>query len=1138
MLMRKKNYVQACSLLLTGILLMALTKNAASQLLSSPTEFNKIIPPSPEAAGLQTQVKIPVNYATGIANVSIPLFDVKTGNLSLPISLNYHATGIKVDQLSASTGLGWTLNAGGAVQRTIRGGADDWHLERRLTMHYADSLNMDGTLQANNIMMSGLDFTQDDYSYNFAGYGGTFYYDSSKVIHQMVKEPFDLEMLRRPSDNQVYYKARDYNGFTYFFEQEDYSFLTNRASNAATPQPLIFGPAAWKLTKIKYQGIDSLQLSYEKYTINYTLQTTDVYDKLIGDENNPIACVPLAAPDCVTCGDNYPTAMYHHSSQYTYENSLVKQILTRDTRVDFYYSDETGAEVWKRKLDSLVVTSLVDSTVKKRIHLLYTLFAGNEQLKLNKVRTIDLLSGDVEETRLLYYESIGYPLPGLNSRSKDIFGYFNGKTNQFLITTSDPMYPLPSANRDINPETIHLGTLKRIIYPTGGFSDFTYEPNKPDVSNVFGEGIRLKELMEYDHVSGQQTISTYKYSHGTGRTQAFPVNMLADLREVSFRRKVVSSNGTSGSFLVPLSSVYPTGRAFDSVEVRKKGAGIDLLTTYKYEVVTLPHSFSPFLTKTTAYKFNEVTDAYEIVSEDKTTYNHFTQGEASVILDVMSPALTLYASFTDGYEGCRMYTPGIYISDVLQENVIQKVSESSTTYSGEIPITQTASYYYDNPLNMLPTRITKLDSRSFTTTRIKYPHEMVASSLDPTGIYQQMINNKLLTPKIKEEVYDKDDNKLATSLAGYGQLVVDGVSLIALTKHETALRNDPLTTKSIIDQYDRYGNILQYYNYDIPTGIIWDYGHTLPIAQVTNAQQADIAYTSFETAQSGNWSIHGDVYSTAVALTGKRSYVLSGPGTQIRKAVNPAKTYQVTYWSTTSDVYVNGSPGTALVTKNGWTLYYHTITGANNADVMGNGNIDELRLLPVDARMVTYCYEPTLGKIITANSDNNNIVNYHYDGQHRLSLLTDVEGQVVKKISYSLTQKIGNGNYYNTEQFQVFLKNDCGAGFTPSGIKYIVPEETYSSANSVAEANNLALLELERLGQYYANKNGRCTPVCTNCNRPNQRCVNGVCELGFQVYTQSVWIPSLGQYECTYHYEWGDGMWTIDYTHYSSTPCL
>jgi len=69
-----------------------------------------IVPVSPEAAALTKMVNCPVNLYTGIPDISIPLYEIKLGELSLPITLQYHAGGFKVNEKSTRVGMGWSLS--------------------------------------------------------------------------------------------------------------------------------------------------------------------------------------------------------------------------------------------------------------------------------------------------------------------------------------------------------------------------------------------------------------------------------------------------------------------------------------------------------------------------------------------------------------------------------------------------------------------------------------------------------------------------------------------------------------------------------------------------------------------------------------------------------------------------------------------------------------------------------------------------------------------------------------------------------------------------------------------------------------------------------------------------------------------
>jgi len=65
-----------------------------------------------------------------------------------------------------------------------------------------------------------------------------------------------------------------------------------------------------------------------------------------------------------------------------------------------------------------------------------------------------------------------------------------------------------------------------------------------------------------------------------------------------------------------------------------------------------------------------------------------------------------------------------------------------------------------------------------------------------------------------------------------------------------------------------------------------------------------------------------------------------------------------------------------------------------------------------------------------------------------------------------------------------------------------------------------------------------CNYYTCQINGPEYRCVYGSCEYGYKVYTGSYYDYSMGQYYCTYHYEWTDGTWSLDYYEYSSFSCM
>lgn len=132
----------------------------------------------------------------------------------------------------------------------------------------------------------------------------------------------------------------------------------------------------------------------------------------------------------------------------------------------------------------------------------------------------------------------------------------------------------------------------------------------------------------------------------------------------------------------------------------------------------------------------------------------------------------------------------------------------------------------------------------------------------------------------------------------------------------------------------------------------------------------------------------------------------------------------------------------------------------------------------------------------------------------------------------------GSGAYYNTIQSGTFTRNNCPQGYVGSQVIYTVPQGMYSSTISQAQANQLAINDVNSNGQNYANTNGTCTVGCdpNSCTGEQFKCVNNVCEQGVRVNTDTYYNGS--QWVCIYHYEFSDGSWSDDYyMEYNSSPC-
>jgi len=163
--------------ILVFLYLMNIMVNHAQTISMSPPI---IIPVSPEAADVQRYVSYPVDYSTGIPDIHIPLYEIKSGDIVLPITLSYHSAGLKPKEPSGRIGTGWTLNAEPSVMRSIRGVADG-----------SLSLALSGNQTLTNQICQDLidvkkDGEPDQYSYTLNPGGGSFYmatFDHTRYVN-------------------------------------------------------------------------------------------------------------------------------------------------------------------------------------------------------------------------------------------------------------------------------------------------------------------------------------------------------------------------------------------------------------------------------------------------------------------------------------------------------------------------------------------------------------------------------------------------------------------------------------------------------------------------------------------------------------------------------------------------------------------------------------------------------------------------------------------------------------------------------------------------------------------------------------------------------------------------------------------
>lgn len=98
---------------------------------------------TPNSMDLGRYGDIPMNYFTGRANVSIPLYETELRGVPLSISLCYDTGGLLMNSLPGWTGHGWTLNAGGCITRIQQGECDEYVFPEYYDNYHVNPYSLD-----------------------------------------------------------------------------------------------------------------------------------------------------------------------------------------------------------------------------------------------------------------------------------------------------------------------------------------------------------------------------------------------------------------------------------------------------------------------------------------------------------------------------------------------------------------------------------------------------------------------------------------------------------------------------------------------------------------------------------------------------------------------------------------------------------------------------------------------------------------------------------------------------------------------------------------------------------------------------------------------------------------------------------
>mgnify|MGYP006977446087 FL=1 len=521
------------STLKTKMLLGVILSYLPSPLYAQSEPVPVITRPSAEAQALEKYGEIPTDLYTGRVNIDIPLLNITEYDINVPMKINYFGGGIKVMEEDGPIGLGWTLCLGGMISRSVCGMPDEMydsankivgynrleeHLfagmdsrkefvelitnrtldynpydQYRFTSNYCSTGYM-SCIYGEQYDQGHFDTAQDTYCFNFMGFSGVF--TVNKYGHCTLQTENGISIQYTAG----LFSATDLNGYTYRFEQKEFSKYRYRPYMQENNSDNTFEyPSAWWLTSIISPNGEHIDFHY-KIIKDVTCAITDYpiidweYRKMYFDNE---------CKEKEESVHNLSTPFYNTQ---TTDKILLNSIVTRNSITRFEY--EGNDCHCQLKTIKYIPNKLTENIVYKTIRFYRSCFKTYDNSRRTKLDSLKITGDDSITTRTFKFGYTTNEMYGMDIRERDHWGYWNPFSG---------LYPAPAnyfnkrkynsidgGNRHAYPDGSDMGMLHSITYPPGRQTELIWEPNTFSKLGLTAQRASISDNSFFETLEGYQ----------------------------------------------------------------------------------------------------------------------------------------------------------------------------------------------------------------------------------------------------------------------------------------------------------------------------------------------------------------------------------------------------------------------------------------------------------------------------------------------------------------------------------------------------------------------------------------------------------------------------------------------------------
>lgn len=856
----------------------------------------QIIPPSPSMQQLQRYADYPTTSFTGVLPISIPIYTIKEGELELPITLNYHASGIKIGDPNGFLGVGWTINFGGYVNATTVGLDDDDIYAGWLkgvhppSVAYLKTLSEDvsayGRLRYWEYIskLEMRDLHPDIFSYSCGNYGGKFIFrnwDNKDSVLLLTHNPVDIKFSTQSSRINKFYITLD-NGISYTYDG---------------------GGREWYLTKIKGAQDTSNQVNIRlQYSSEPCYRRYDTFRMDDGATESEYVrnSVPHPLMDL----------MPHHKGDVSYDtdesltaNTCASEISFRSGKLVFQYDSD------KTTLLKILVQDRLGETVSQMEFVSELIKYDDKQSAhwrkfLKEVRYLD------RGGKLINKYTLNYIAPQTKrdwSADTDYWGYYKGVVDEnktlipnwemtfyYRANQNQNLFKIGENDRITSEQNMQQYMLNEITYPTGGKTTFEYQANRSkNIQNYGSEvvgGLRLYKLRNYDSNNNEILTKEYRYGTGNGDQSGYGLMDFHPLQKYfTYSERHFIPNGSQLMDMYrrvcvlskPLINLAPHGSpvVYPSVTEYLSQGGVSMGSVqYEYNYTNLNNTVSfpenngveddsggfPILYKPYQSLYHDYNDGKLIrktvlnaagqiqESSDYTyetreyTYRNGFYFDRYVTYDA-DPHITepLHVVYKDpdfyyfhtyylNYGSPIMWN---YADTYIKAVYNQLTGESHSWYGNGNHATRIVNYSYGNtPHDQITRKVENRSNGERVEVNYKYPHDYLGQDA-----YDKLIARHIWNPIVDKETRVQRGNEFSVEREHTDYSVWNGGLQVLPSQVSSQYNNGALRPRILYQSYDLRGNVQSLSKSQGPaTCYLWGYKGSYPVARIENANYADV----------------------------------------------------------------------------------------------------------------------------------------------------------------------------------------------------------------------------------------------------------------------------------------------------------